>query len=320
MRNDRNVIYLRKSRADYEAEKRGEGETFSRHRKILSDFTSRNSIPVSDVYAEIVSGETISARPLMQRLLTEVEQGCWDGVIVMELERLARGDTIDQGIVAQTFKYSHTKIITPVKTYDPSDEFDEEYFEFGLFMSRREYKTINRRLQRGRLLAVTEGKYIAATAPFGYRRVRLLDNSGYTLAIDPGAAETVRFIFRLYTEEKPGIREVCKRLEARRMKNRSGTFNWSPSTVRDILSNPVYAGKIRWQWRKTIKEVKNGKLTTARSKNPDCILCDGLHPAIVSWETFCKAQEVLALHAKRRPCASSPTALNGLTYNPTHKS
>lgn len=91
----------------------------------------------------------------------------------MEVERLARGDTIDQGIVAQTFKFSDTKIITPIKTYNPNNEFDEEYFEFGLFMSRREYKTINRRLQRGRMASVKDGKYVANKAPYGYNRIIL---------------------------------------------------------------------------------------------------------------------------------------------------
>lgn len=43
-----------------------------------------------------MSGETIAARPVMQQLLHEVEQNLWDGVLVMEVERLARGDTIDQ--------------------------------------------------------------------------------------------------------------------------------------------------------------------------------------------------------------------------------
>lgn len=80
-----------------------------------------------------------------------MESGSKKDVFVMEVERLARGDTIDQGIVAQTFKYSNTKIITPMKIYDPNNEYDEEYFEFGLFMPRREYKTTNRRLQRGRI-------------------------------------------------------------------------------------------------------------------------------------------------------------------------
>ena len=142
-------LYVRKSRADAEAEARGEGETLARHTNTLLELAKLRHLDITQIYREIVSGETIAARPVMQQLLSEVEQGMWDGVLVMEVERLARGDTVDQGIVAQTFKFSNTKIITPVKDYDPNNEFDEEYFEFGLFMSRREYKTINRRLQRG---------------------------------------------------------------------------------------------------------------------------------------------------------------------------
>ncbi len=58
------------------------------------------------IFKEIVSGDSISTRPQMQILLAEVEQSIYDGVLVVDIDRLARGDTIDQGIVAQTFKYS----------------------------------------------------------------------------------------------------------------------------------------------------------------------------------------------------------------------
>src|SRR5690554_1932838 len=105
------VIYLRKSRADIEAESHGEGETLARHEKILLDLAKKMKLSITQIHREIVSGETISSRPVMQQLLNEVEQGMWKGVLVVEIERLARGDTIDQGIVAQTFKYSNTKII-----------------------------------------------------------------------------------------------------------------------------------------------------------------------------------------------------------------
>ena len=127
MKNGNYAMYLRKSRADREAEARGEMETLARHEKLLFETAKRMQITVSAVYKEIVSGETISARPVMQKLLAEIEQGIWDGVLVVEVERLARGDTIDQGIVSQAFKLSDTKIITPVKVYDPNNEFDEEY-------------------------------------------------------------------------------------------------------------------------------------------------------------------------------------------------
>lgn len=154
-------LYLRKSRADIEAEAHGEGETLARHEKLLLEVAKRGHYNITQIYREIVSGETIAARPVVQKLLQEVEDGKWEGVLVVEVERLARGDTIDQGVMAQAFKYSGTKIITPLKVYDPANEFDEEYFEFGLFMSRREYKTINRRLVRGRNASAKEGKWVS---------------------------------------------------------------------------------------------------------------------------------------------------------------
>ena len=52
-----------------------------------------NEYPYSSeaIYREIVSGETIASRPVMQQVLSEVEQGLWSGAFVMEIERLARG-------------------------------------------------------------------------------------------------------------------------------------------------------------------------------------------------------------------------------------
>ena len=158
--------YLRKSRKDMEAEKHGEGETLIRHEKRLLDYANSVGIKISKFYREVVSGETISARPVMQQLLTDVENGMWAGVLVVEVERLARGNTLDQGIVSNAFQYSNTKIITPLKTYDPNNEYDEEYFEFGLFMSRREYKKINQRLHAGILASVQEGKHVGSAAPY----------------------------------------------------------------------------------------------------------------------------------------------------------
>ena len=192
------AIYLRKSRVDLEAEAHGEGDTLARHRKTLLALAAAQQLNVTHIYEEVVSGDTIAARPQMQQLLADVDEGLWEGVLVMEVERLARGDTIDQGIVAQAFKVTDTKIITPLKSYDPNNEFDEEYFEFGLFMARREYKVINRRLQRGRLASVKEGKWVGNTPPYGYRRVKLAQDKGFWLEPDPETAPVVRNIFHWY--------------------------------------------------------------------------------------------------------------------------
>ena len=302
-------LYVRKSRADADAEARGEGETLSRHINTLLEYAKKRKLDVTQIHREIVSGETIAAIPGMQQLLTEVEQGLWDGVLVMEVERLARGDTIDQGIVAQTFKYSDTKIITPLKDYNPNDEYDEEYFEFGLFMSRREYKTINRRLQRGRLASVKEGKWVGNKAPYGYERVKIPNDKGWTLQPIQPEADVVKMIFRLYTIgeqradgsfEHIGVARIVRRLNEMGVKPRV-SVHWSPASVRDMLRNPVYAGKVRWDSKPTKKRMVDGKINYVRTRVPNnkCTVVKGLHPALVSDETFAIAQDYLDNNRKR---------------------
>lgn len=313
-------LYVRKSRADAEAEARGEGETLSRHINTLLDLAKRRHLDITQIYREIVSGETIAARPVMQQLLSEVEQGLWDGVLVMEVERLARGDTVDQGIVAQTFKFSDTLIITPIKDYNPNNEFDEEYFEFGLFMSRREYKTINRRLQRGRLASVKEGKYVGSQSPYGYERVKIKGDKGYTLEPFPPEADVVRMIFDWYTrgEELPdgsfrrlGVSLIVRRLNSLKIPPRKSD-HWATATVRDILINPVYVGKVRWNWRSDVKKMVDGRVVIERPRNSldKCTVAEGLHPPLVSVEAFAIAQELMSSNPPR------PVGERGTVKNP----
>lgn len=314
-------IYLRKSRADVEAETHGEGETLARHEKALIELAGKLRLNVTGIYREVVSGETIASRPVMQQVLSEVEQGRWAGVLVMEVERLARGDTMDQGLVAQTFKYSDTKIITPMKTYDPTNEFDEEYFEFGLFMSRREYKVINRRLQRGRVASVKEGKYVANQPPYGYVRKKIENGKGYTLEAHPDQADVVRMIFHLYTVgelqkdgtyKRLGISLIVRRLNALNIVPQKGG-KWVVASVRDILLNPVYVGKIRWNWRPAVKKISNGQIgiERPRSKAEDCIIVDGLHDGIVEQDLFDAAQKNIS-HNSIRPIGERHTVKNPL--------
>lgn len=312
-------IYLRKSRTDAEAEMRGEGETLARHEKTLMELANRMKLKISKIYREIVSGETIAARPEMQKLLADVSGKIWDGVLVMDIDRLARGNSIDQGIISQTFRYAGTKIITPLKIYDPNNEFDEEYFEFGLFMSRREYKTINRRLQRGRSASVKEGKYVGNKAPYGYERVKLTNDKGYTLSPVEKQAEVIQSIFEWYTvgklqtdgtRKRMGTSLIARELNSRNISSYTNGI-WTSSTVRDILLNPVYIGKIRWKCRPEIKKMVDGRIIVHRPRTENYILCDGLHSPIISKETFELAAGIMAKN-KKRPVRSDKTVQNSL--------
>lgn len=287
------ALYLRKSRADMDAEARGEGETLKKHQTALLTLAKKMNINISKVYKEIVSGERVADRPEMQQLLQDVEDGKWAGVLVMEIERLARGDTMDQGFVAQAFKYSGTKIITPVKVYDPDNEFDEEYFEFGLFMSRREYKTINRRQQAGRIQSVKEGNYIGNIPPYGYTKIRLEDKS-YSLTPNPEQAPIVKMIYDMYTTQNMGMGNIAKKLNLLGVPTARGSF-WTVATISGILQNPVYVGDIVWNRRPLKKSRKDGKLLKTRSEvsEDQWIRVPGKHEAIVTKETWDLAQRIL---------------------------
>ncbi len=297
-------MYLRKSRADGP-------DVFAHHEYILSQLAQKMAVSVEKIYREVVSGDTIGARPQMQALLKDVRERRWEGVLVMEIERLARGDTIDQGTVAQAFRLSGTKIVTPIKVFDPADEFDEEYFEFGLFMSRREYKVINRRMQRGREAAVAAGKWVASTAPYGYRRVRCQNGKGFSLAPVEEQAETVKLIFSLRTQNDSaaaGFPAIARTLNALQIAPPRGSA-WSAEAVRAILQNPVYTGVVRWGYRPQTKRIEGAKIATGRPLAPSCTVVPGLHPPIVTKEQFALAQSL-----RRPPVRRSPAqyALKGL--------
>lgn len=290
------AIYLRKSRADLEAEARGEGETLARHLRILLELARRLHIKIGAIYHEVVSGENIIDRPQVQIVLKEVRMARWKGILVVEVERLGRGNTIDQGTVAEAFAISHTKIVTPMKTYDPDNEYDQEYFEFGLFMSRREYKVINRRLQTGRKASVNEGKFVGNIAPYGWDRIKIKNGKGFTLTTND-ETKTMQFMYDSFAYNDISLRELGRRLDNMGIRPRKGE-KWNVSTIRDILRNPVNIGMIRWDWRKTVKQYKNGQIVKRRPRNNSgCILVKGLQPAAVKKETWDIVQRKLDLNA-----------------------
>lgn len=287
---ERVCIYLRKSRADQEAEERGEGETLAKHRKVLFDVARDKNLTIVKVREEIASGESIHHRPEMLALLEEVESGYYDAVLVMDIDRLGRGNMQDQGIILETFKQSKTTIITPRKTYNLEDEFDEEYSEFEAFMARKEFKIIKRRLYQGRVRSVKDGNYIGAHPPYGYNKVKI--GKDYTLSINENQATIVRLIFDWYIQDGLGSLKIAKRLNDMGVQSASGK-NWTNNVVLQILKNPVYVGKIRWGHMERKKSKEPGKIVTAKLRSKEkVIFVDGKHPPIISEDIFSRAEEI----------------------------
>lgn len=284
-------IYLRKSRADEELEKTlGAGETLSKHRKALLKFAKERDLNIIEIKEEIVSGESLFHRPKMLELLREIEENKYSGVLVMDMQRLGRGNMSDQGIILEAFKKSKTLIITPQKTYNLDNEFDEEYSEFEAFMSRKELKMINRRMQGGRVRSVEDGNYIATNPPLGYD-IHFVNRSR-TLKINDDEAEIIKTIFNMYCEDN-GASAIAQRLNMLGYKTKTGG-KFIPSSVLNIIKNPVYIGKITWKKKEIKKSKEAGKVKDTRTRDKsEWIIVDGKHKAIIDIQIWDKSQNIL---------------------------
>jgi site-specific DNA recombinase len=292
---ERVAIYLRKSRADEEAEKRGEGETLSKHRSALLKHAKLHNHNIIEIYNEIQSGESLVHRPQMLELLKQVESKEYDAVLVMDLDRLGRGNMQEQGLILETFRSSLTKIITPRKVYDLNNEFDDEYSEFEVFMARKELKIITRRLQGGRVRSVEEGNYIGTRAPYGYEILKT--DRERILVPHPEQAQVVKMIFESYTHDDPEIRMGSNKIanELNRLGYKTYTGKpWEPSTILSIIKNAVYSGRMQWKKKESKKSVVLGKRRETKTRPQDqWIDVKGKHEPLITEELYNKAQAFL---------------------------
>ena len=285
------VIYLRKSRAD--ADDLSIQETLRKHKETLLEYAAEHSeIKITGIYEEVVSGDSLYARPQMLQLLQEAEQDKFEAVLCIDIQRLGRGSSSEQGMIFETFKFHNIKIITPRKTYDLHNETDEDQFEFESFYSRFELRKIKRRLHDGTMRSVQEGCYMA-NAPYGYEKTKIGKKT--TLKIVEHEAAFVKMIFEMYANDGMGTHTIAQTINALGAKPRRGD-QFNRTTVAAIIRNQVYIGKIVWNKKHTIKkgERGNNKYITIYNDKSKWQIYDGLHPPIIDEELFNKANEILA--------------------------
>ncbi|AJS58189.1 recombinase family protein [Paenibacillus sp. IHBB 10380] len=142
---------------------------------------------------EVASGEKIESRKEMQKLLRHVEDQLYDGVVVMDIDRLGRGENKDWALIKDTFLNSETVIITPNKIYDLEIDNDDVSFDFMSIFARIEYKTIKRRMKQGKEAGAKKSMWTNGKPPFPY----YYDKNTRSVLVD----ETKRPIYRAIVEK-----------------------------------------------------------------------------------------------------------------------
>lgn len=277
------LMYLRKSRTDDPA--LTVAETVAKHEQMLDDLSMQlwgTLIPEQNRFREIVSGETIAARPEIQKVLRLIEQPKYKAVLIVEPQRLSRGDLEDIGYLVKIFRYSNTLIITKQGNFDLSDERDRDYFERELMRGNDYLEYSKRIMMNGRALSAERGNYACSREPYGYKRVFMKDGKRKypTLEIVPEEADIVRLVFQMYADGR-GATVISYHLNAIGSKPKQSD-KWTPPCIYSMLDNPLYIGKIKWGARKTIKIVSDGEVRKSYPRSKEYQLFDGKHEPIIS--------------------------------------
>lgn len=284
------IMYLRKSRADSADE--SVEEVLSKHETMLQELAERelgHKIPKDMIFREVVSGESIEDRPEMNKVLSMIESPTIKGVIIVEPQRLSRGDLVDCGNIVNAFRYTNTKIKTLTMEYDLQNKMHRKFFEQELMRGNDFLEYTKEILKRGRIASVKKGNYIGNIAPFGYDKAVIDDCPSLKPNVE---ADAVRLVFDMYVNQGKTYLQIARHLDSIGVKPRNSDI-WEKSSIRFMLKNVHYAGYVIYGGHKTEKFFENGQVVKKRNMptDPDeTIIAVGKHKALVTQELFDAAQ------------------------------
>lgn len=272
------ALYVRKSRADIEQEKKatenGEAyDTLKRHRNELLRFAKNKGYQIIEIFEEIVSADNVSARTEMQRLLEDVKDYKFDAILTIDYDRLVgRGDKSDQGTIENILAETETLIITPHEIIDLNTEEGQFTADTKGFISRMEYRVIKKRLKEGKKRSVEqEGKDISNKQPYGLSKDR------DTKKLYPNEyAPFAKLIFELY-DEIGTLHGVCEELYRIGIPTKEGKDRWDYQTIKRMLKNKKYIGTMFFN----------------KNKKRDYVEQPNAHTAIVDEELFNRVNKKL---------------------------
>lgn len=260
------------------------------------------------------SGKNAEHRPAFNQMMKDIrnKKDNVRYVLVFKLSRFA-GNTSDTAKYLQELASFGVGLLGVKDGIDTSTATGKMIANIMGAVAEMELENIHEQTLAGRQQKARSGLWNGAQAPFGYS---IVDKK---LVICPEEAEIVKEIFRLYTEKGQTIQYITKKLNdenvQREQRGNTQFSTFSMRTIRSILKNPVYAGKIAYGRRHTVKvEGTNNETKVVKQDDESkIIIVDGVHEAIVSQETFAKAEERLNENVAHRKTRSDSTTVYPLT-------
>lgn len=287
----RTALYIRLSVED----NKKRGHSIENQKLVLENFLAgRPEFVVYNTYVDNGATGTNFHRPGFQQMLSDIEAGLIDCVLVKDLSRLGR-NSIDTGYYIEQYFRAHQ--IRFIALTDQFDTADASNLHGGIMLPLKNMINeayaldIGRKIKAQARQTMKDGEYIGARAPYGYRKD---PENCHKLLIDPEAAEVVFQIFQ-WAYEHVGLNDIARRLNEQGIQTPShrkratgeithenlvGSGKWQTRTVAKILDSEVYTGDLVQGKTKIVDHQQ------VQADEDNLIIATNTHEAIISHEVF----------------------------------
>ena len=231
-------------------------------------------------------------RPALQKLMQAVDEKRVDQIVVYKIDRLTRS-LADFAKLVDRLDAAETSFVSVTQSFNTATSMGRLTLNMLLSFAQFEREVTSERIRDKIAASKRKGMWMGGHVPLGYRA------DGRTLKIDEPEASTIRTLYDLY-KKLGSVRKVKDRAEALGFRSRrrkrscgrvSGGIPFDRGHLHHILSNPIYAGRIRHKGQ----------------------VHDGQHPAIIDPRVWDKVQELLQSGAaisrgSRKKAITSPLA------------
>lgn len=299
------ALYCRLSQDDGQV---GESCSIQTQKALLTSYAKANGYEIFDCFSDDGFSGTNFERPEFKRMIKAIDSGKVNMVIVKDLSRFGR-EYAQMGLyIEHYFEEKAVRFIAIGENIDTLNGVDNILMPITNVINSMYARDCSRKTKVGHRTRAMEGKYLGSRAPFGYLKD---PNDRHHLVVDPEAAEIVKEIFKMFSEGIGYVR-MTKVLRERNILNPQAYFNrnnpnfyksdywrqpfdWHATSIRSIISNPVYLGHIVFGRTKTKGFYDKTRVKTGEE---DWILVENMHEPIVTQKTWDTVQKLM--QSKRR--------------------
>ena len=261
-----------------------------------------------------VSGSRLD-RPALDRLRDQARLGEFEAVIILSPDRLARSYP-HQWLLLEEFKKYGCSVLFMENPFGDSPH-DQLLAQMQGMIAEYERSQIADRTRRGRLHKARKAEFLPwAYRVYGYRYIPKQAGLLPRVEVHPAQADVVRDMFRWLIEEQLTTRQIVKRLKVLQIPTRTGqNAVWHAASVRGMLTNPIYTGQGYYNRtqsgvprKETRRKFRPRTDNYARASRPPEEWVPITAPALITAETFAKAQEQLKRNQDKAHRAYQPTS------------